>query len=54
MPNPTAVTWDILEMRERRVFKVCFRHAIAAAIEGLRAPLVTATYQQELAENRLG
>lgn len=44
----------IREMRERRVFKICYRQSMAAAIDELRAPLVTATYEQELAENRLG
>jgi UrcA family protein len=44
----------IREMRERRVFKVCLRQAMAEAIDELRAPLVTAMYERELAENRLG
>jgi UrcA family protein len=44
----------IREMRERRMFKICFRQAMAEAIDELRAPLVTAMYEQEMAENRLG
>lgn len=44
----------INDIRERRAFKICFRTSMAAAIDELRVPLVTAMYEQELAENRLG
>ncbi len=44
----------IREMRERRIFKICLRQAMAEAIDELRAPLVTAAYERELAEKRLG
>lgn len=44
----------IREMRERRIFKVCLRQAMAEAIDQLNAPLVTAMYEQEVAEGRLG
>ena len=44
----------IREMRERRVFKICLHASMAAAIDELRAPLVTAAYEQELADKRLG
>jgi UrcA family protein len=44
----------IREMLERRAFKICFRQSMAAAIDELQAPLVTAMYEQEMAENRLG
>jgi UrcA family protein len=44
----------IREMRERRIFKICLRQSMAEAIDELKAPLVTAMYEQELAEDRLG
>jgi UrcA family protein len=44
----------IREMRERRAFKICLRQSMAEAIDALKAPLVTAMYEQEVAENRLG
>jgi UrcA family protein len=44
----------IREMRERRVFKICLRQAVAEAVQELGAPLVASVYQEELAANRLG
>lgn len=43
---------NIREMRERKIFKGCFRQAVAEAVDQLGAPLVTAAYQQEVAEGR--
>ena len=44
----------IREMKERRVFKICLRQSMADAINDLQMPLVTAMFEQALAENRLG
>ena len=44
----------IREMKERRIFKICLRQSMAEAINDLRMPLVTATFERELAEGRFG
>lgn len=44
---------SILEMRERRIFKICLRQTMAQAIDELRSPLVAAVFQEELAKGRV-
>ena len=43
---------DIKEMRERKVFKGCFRQAVGQAVDELGAPLVTAAFERDLAVGR--
>lgn len=44
---------NIREMRERRVFKICLRQTMAAAIDDLGSAQVAAVYQEELARGLL-
>jgi UrcA family protein len=43
----------IRELRERRVFKICLRQTMAAAIDDLRSPQVAALFQEELERGRV-
>jgi UrcA family protein len=40
----------IREVRERRVFKICLRQTMAAAVDDLKSPMVAAVYQEVLAK----
>ena len=43
---------NIREMKERKIFKSCFRQAVAETVDQLGAPLVTANFEREVAEGR--
>lgn len=43
----------IREMRERRVFKICLRQTLAAAVQDLGSPQVAALFEEELETGRV-